>query len=103
MTTRAAVAIGVDRTGGLQPLQAAARGAEDVADWLRREGYDVTCLTDLRGDPVRLSDVAAAVTTYVELGTVEKLVVYFAGHGYLNVSSEVWLLSGAPENANEAI
>jgi len=30
-------------------------------------------------------------------------VIYFAGHGLRNGGSEIWLLSGAPNNASEAI
>lgn len=103
MITRAAVAIGVDQTGGLQPLNAAAQGAIDVSNWLTSEGYDVTCLTDQGGKAVTLADASAAVEKYVNLNTVEKLVIYFAGHGYLNGLAEIWLLSGAPANSNEAI
>ena len=105
----AAVVIGVDRTGGLTPLTAAASGAEDIATWLREEGYEVLCLTD-RPDPasgeprpVRRQAILDAVTAFVDRGTIEKLVVYFAGHGYLNDTSEIWLLSGAPVDPTEAI
>ena len=59
-------------------------------------------MTD-RKDAVTLDQVAKTVRAYVAMDTVEKLVVYFSGHGYLNGNSEIWLLSGAPENANEAI
>lgn len=102
MTSRAAVVIGVNKTGGLQSLNAAVSGACKVADWLRGEGFDVTCLVD-DPSPVVAADVRAAVDRYVELGTVEQLVIYFAGHGYLNGFSEVWLLSGAPRDPDAAI
>ena len=39
----------------------------------------------------------------VNRGTLDQLVVYFAGHGFLMNYSEHWLLSKAPGNPNEAI
>jgi Caspase domain len=100
--SRAAVLIGVDRTGGLEPLLAAASGATDMSGWLEAEGFACTLLADQRG-PVKLSAVKDAVRLLVERGTLEQIVVYFAGHGYLNGTAETWLLSGAPIDPDEAI
>lgn len=100
---RAAVVIGVDRAGDLRPLRAAAGGARKVAAWLRREGFDpVVELVDDPG-PVTAAQVFAAVRTLVDRGTVKQLVIYFAGHGFINGYSEHWMLSAAPENPNEAV
>ncbi|MGN7161936.1 caspase family protein [Sphingomonas sp. SAFR-052] len=101
---RAAVVIGVDAVGGGLPrLQAAASGAEEVADWLRRSDYRVSLFTD-REAPVERSQVFRAVADLVDAGTVERLVVYFAGHGFLKGPvEEFWLLSGAPADAAEAV
>lgn len=103
----AAVVIGVDRTGGLTPLDAAARGAEEVAGWLRQDGYEVALITDRpeagEARPVTRKAILEAVASIVDRGTFEKLVIYFAGHGYLNSTSELWLLSGAPDDPGEAV
>lgn len=100
---RAAVVIGVDRAGDLRPLRAAAGGARKVAAWLRREGFDpVVELVDDPG-PVTVAQVFAAVGPLVDRGTVKQLVIYFAGHGFINGYSEHWMLSGAPDNPNEAV
>lgn len=101
---RAAVVIGVDAVGGGLPrLQAAASGAEEVAEWLKRSDYRVTLFTD-REEPVERSQVFRAVADLVDMGTVERLVVYFAGHGFLKGPvEEFWLLSGAPSDASEAV
>lgn len=100
----AAVVIGVDAVGGGLPrLQAAASGAEEVAEWLRRSHYQVKLFTD-REAPVERSQVFRAVADLVDGGTVERLVVYFAGHGFLKGPvEEFWLLSGAPSDASEAV
>ncbi len=100
---RAAVVIGVDKTGDLPVLNDAAAGAVRVAAWLTAEGYDVTALTDTDKTPVLVSGVFSAIETIVSKGVYEQLVIYFSGHGYLNDGSEHWLLSNAPANPNEAI
>lgn len=102
MVSRAAVVLGVNKTGGLTPLRAAVSGARQVEAWLAGEGFDVTCLVD-EPEPLKIEHVKAAVRDYVNRGTLEQLVIYFAGHGYLNGTSETWLLSHSPDDPNEAI
>ncbi len=101
--TRAAIVIGVDRTGQLQPLAAAAKGAQEMADWFGAEDYHVTSITDANGGKVRIADIFEAVTDALASNSLTTLVIYFAGHGYYSVGSEIWLLSGAPDNPGEAI
>jgi hypothetical protein len=103
VVTRGAVVIGVDRAGNLTPLKAARSGADAVAAWLRAEGFDVKLFTD-RDAAVTTSSLFNAVNAYVEAGTLDQLVIYFAGHGFISGSlSEFWMLSGAPQNPNEAV
>ncbi|WP_106975804.1 caspase family protein [Streptomyces flavochromogenes] len=103
---RAVVLIGVARSGGLPALQAVARGLDAMRKWagdqhIPPERCEV--LTDEHGSPVHESDVFDAVKRFVELHTVEQLVIYFSGHGVNNNGSEYWLLSEAPDNPNEAV
>lgn len=100
--TRAAVIIGVDQPRGLPKLHAAASGAKMVANWLTDEQFKVQLLTDQTG-PVRAADIFKAISDFVELGTVEELVIYFAGHGSVVGYGEFWMLSEAPHNPNEAV
>src|SRR5438046_3122848 len=100
---RAAVVIGVDKVGGFQPLRAASSGAKSVADWLKLEGFDVKLIVDDTG-PVRAADLKAAIKTLIDRGTLDQLVIYFAGHGVVNAfNTEFWLLSGAPDDLDEAV
>ena len=99
---RAAVVVGVNTTGELTPLKSAAAGADDVAAWLKAEGFDIVKITDAT-KPVTASAVRKAVTKFVTAGTYEQLVLYFSGHGYWKNTAELWLLSGAPGNADEAV
>lgn len=100
--TRAAVVIGVNKSGGLPVLNAAVSGAEAVATWLGKEKFNVSLLTD-EINPVRAHHIFDAVNSFVQLNTLEQLIIYFSGHGYLNGFNELWLLSGAPGNPNEAV
>ncbi len=103
MADKAAVIIGVDKTGGLPKLNSAAAGASAVADWLQSEGYEVKCLTDKSG-PVHARDIEDAVAELVTVPPRYRLlVVYFSGHGYWHARADLWLLSGAPTKASDAI
>lgn len=103
VVTRGAVVIGVDKAGNLTPLRAAKSGAKSVARWLKTEGFDVKLLVD-EGAPVTVHAVLAAISEYIQARTLEQLVVYFAGHGFISgMMSEFWMLSGAPQDANEAV
>jgi hypothetical protein len=99
---RALVAIGVDKAGDLPKLKAAATGASSIAQWLVHEGFETKLLTD-KSNPVRAGEVFDTVAALVNRGTLEQLVIYFAGHGFAEHYAEYWLLSGAPANPNEAI
>lgn len=99
---RGAVIVGVNKAGHLPPLSAAASGAAQVAKWLTDEDVDVKLLTD-EVKPVRFSDIYDAIDEFVKRANLDQLIVYFSGHGFLNRYAECWLLSGAPENSNEAV
>ena len=104
MRKAAAVIIGVDKTGGFDPLKSAARGAREVAAWLTSESFEVECLTDGPGTPVTASAVSTAITKFAtKPATYDLLVVYFSGHGQWHTRADHWLLSGAPQNTAEAI
>lgn len=102
---RAAVLIGVAQAGILDTLQAVHDGVRAMEKWALDQGIDrdlVKVLTD-ESSPVEVRHVKKAVKQLVDLSTVEQLIVYFAGHG-VNISrGEYWLLSGAPEDSNEAV
>jgi hypothetical protein len=101
-STRAAVVIGVNKTGNLPILRAAVSGATSVTEWLHAEGFEVNLIVDDRG-PVTADAVKRVITELVNRGTLQQLIVYFSGHGMAFGNSEFWLLTGAPDDVNEAI
>jgi hypothetical protein len=99
---RAAVLIGVDKTGALPRLRDAAKGARRMEKWAKGQGMNpVTVLTDEQG-PVDVSAVKRAIRDIVDAGA-DQLVVYFAGHGVNIRYGEYWLLSDAPEDTQAAV
>lgn len=63
---------------------------------------NVRLLTDADGETVTVAQITRAIREIIDAG-VDQLIVYFAGHGVMTGMDEVWLLSEAPENGNEAI
>jgi Caspase domain len=101
-STRAAVVIGVNKTGNLPILRAAVSGAKSVAEWLDAEGVEVTLIVDDNA-PVTADAIKRAVTALVNRGTLQQLIVYFSGHGMAFANSEFWLLTDAPDDLNAAV
>src|SRR5207244_3622809 len=79
-SARAAVVVGVNKSGNLPVLQAAVSGAKSVADWLCSEGFEVKLIVDDQ-EPVTADAIKRAVTALVDRGTLTQLVIYFSGHG----------------------
>jgi hypothetical protein len=64
----------------------------------------VTLLVDDNQQEVYSVQIFKAIQAVVEAGTYEQLLIYFSGHGILLApGTEYWLLSGAPQNPNEAV
>lgn len=99
---RSAIVIGVDKPGSLPALSAAASGAQQIKDWLAAQGFEVRLFID-KQKPVEARDIKNATIDFVNRGNLDQLVVYFSGHGFLNNFTEYWLLSGAPNDPNEAV
>jgi hypothetical protein len=99
---RAAVIIGVDQTGDFPKLYDAARGARLAEKWARQQAMETVVLTDER-TPVEARTIKDAVKRLVDAGNLDQLVIYFAGHGVNRQRQEYWLLSGAPDDTQEAV
>ena len=103
---RAAILIGVEKTGGLPRLQAVQQGVDAMRHWALSQpgmGDRVVVLTDTAGGHVTAADIRKKIREFVDLGTIEQLFVYFAGHGVNVRYDEFWLLSDAPDDPHEAV
>lgn len=102
---RALVLIGVHNTGGLERLPAVRAALSAMRSWADQQGFPpeaVRELSDLEGKPVRAADVYQAVEELSADVNLRQLVIYFCGHGMVT-EGELWLLSDAPGNPNEAV
>ena len=104
---RAAILIGVKRTGGGLPvLQDAAKSARRMECWARGQAFkddDIVVITDEDGESVTVGRISDAIRRFNEAGTIEQLIVFFAGHGINLSRSERWLLTDAPGDSNAAV
>ena len=98
---KAAIAIGINRVGNL-PTLAARSSANQFAAWAKTQGFKSKALTDEKG-PVTLKKIKNAIKSAVDNGC-QQLIVYFSGHGiFCGPNYELWLLSGAPDDPDEAV
>jgi len=102
---RGAIFIGVDKTGNAPVLQDAAKGARRMAElWAEGQKFEyLKLLTDEGRKRVTAKMIMDAALEAIDGKGVEQLIVYFAGHGINRNRGEYWLLSGAPDNPNEAV
>jgi hypothetical protein len=96
MTRSLAVAIGVSRVKGLPELTGVRSGVDQFETWAKTQGFDVERFDDLQAKPVELAPITAWVRDAIDAADVERLFVYFAGHGVIRGrGEEFWLLSVA--------
>ena len=104
---RAGIFIGVNRTGQLQTLQDAAKGARRMRDWAVSQGMtpdaQARLITDDDGESVGRDQIYRAVKQILDGPGVDQLILYFAGHGVNRSRNEYWLLSDAPEDTSAAV
>jgi hypothetical protein len=101
---RAAVLVGVKKTGNLPELQAVSSSVNAMALWAKAQGLDEKLIRVVSDDegPVTARQLKDEIEHLVDRGTVDQLILYFTGHGF-NIDSEYWLLSGAPRDTEEAV
>ncbi len=103
MTRQVAIAIGVSRSVAGAPLPGALNGVKRFAKWAKNSGFSVIRFTDAK-HPVDATKIKATIKSAVETGDVSRLFIFFAGHGVsLGAGNDVWLLSGADDDAEAAI
>lgn len=103
MARHVAIAVGVSSVEGLSLLTGVPDGVEQFADWAAAQGFEVIRHQDTV-EPVAADEVYAAVHAAVEAGDVERLFVFFSGHGLApGVGDDLWLLSDAAEDPSAAV
>ena len=81
----------------------AADGAERFEQWAGSQQFEAFCFTD-RAGPLGVSVIKQQIRAITSSGSYSQMVVYFAGHGILKSwDTEIWLLSDAATDPNEAV
>jgi hypothetical protein len=94
--------IGVGKAGSLPELPGARNGAKEFAAWASKQGYTTTLIDDSNG-AIDMATVRGAVTKLLEPG-IDRLLIYFAGHGAQPTADTPYLLlSNWEQDETEAI
>jgi hypothetical protein len=94
MAREVAIGIGVSRVDRLQVLRGVESGLGEFFRWARGQGIEVRCFTDSGGRSVTTAELKRCVQELVLARDVQRLFVFFAGHGVsTDVVEDVWLLS----------
>jgi Caspase domain len=103
MGRQLALSIGIGSADGFRPLPGAVAGAAEFKVWAEAQGFEVLLFDDTEG-PVVADSPKTAIADAVEAGDVERLFIFFAGHGIGKGQWEdCWLLSHAMSNSDAAI
>ncbi|WP_338878956.1 hypothetical protein WHX56_21685 [Achromobacter veterisilvae] len=104
---RAIVLIGVSRTqGNPGRLEAVESAVDRMEQWAREQGIPedrIARITDGEDDPVSVDQIYRSIQRFIDLDSLEQLIVYFSGHGSAQGLYEFWHLSDAPGNPNAAV
>lgn len=96
MAKYACMAIGIARAEKPTAyLPGAINGAREFAKWARASGYDTELLDDGDEEAITVEMVSETLTGLIARNSpVERLILYFAGHGIASgVGKELWLTS----------
>ena len=104
MARKVALAIGVSQSGNLKFLPAARTGAEEFAKWAELQGFEVIRLIDDNNEEITAEKIYDALDDILKARDVERLFVFFAGHGISKgLDVDYWLLSPGARNPNEHV
>ncbi|MFE2124544.1 hypothetical protein ACFW9U_28330 [Rhodococcus aetherivorans] len=106
MPRQLAIAIGVamvEGAGRLPYLAGVSDGVDNFTRWAVRQGFEVVRHDD-HSTPVTAADVYMTITDAVTRGDVERLFIFFSGHGLApGVGDDLWLLSDAAHDPSAAV
>ncbi|HEX8625901.1 MAG TPA: caspase family protein [Allosphingosinicella sp.] len=86
-----AVSIGIGKVGTMPLLPGARLDAKRFAEWAGRNGYATRLVTDDTG-PVKVEQLESCVEEILA-NYVERLVIFFSGHGTTLPEGDYWLVS----------
>jgi len=100
VTDRLFIGIGVSKAHRKKPLPGVWKGIHDLAKWAQPE-YQVVVVTDENG-VVDIERLRLELMPNLRTG-LDRIIVYFCGHGYGVDPDQYWLLSGSQANPSNRI
>lgn len=106
---KAMIVIAVSKyAGAYNDLPGTLTSAKRIADWARQPGpgreYNVLEITDALDKPVTVQRLREEIEPFLESQIIDRLVVYFAGHGIVRgVAEQFWLLTNAADDGREGV
>ena len=100
-----AIAIGVRKSGQLPALDGAIADAHAFAEWAntRKEPYLTSIITDEEAaDPVTVDRLKAEINSILE-DDIDRLLIFYSGHGISAQAGDYWLLSNYSRDGDEAV
>lgn len=93
---RVFVGIGVARPKGMVPLPGVYNSIRKMAKWADREHYSIVETITDEVDAVTASRIAEKFQPILN-EPVDRIIIYFVGHGFLNSPDQIWVLSEGPD------
>jgi hypothetical protein len=103
MSDKFALVIGVAQSGQLPRLDGALADSRAFAKWAEAPGrdYRTTLITD-EHEPVTIDRIKRAIDAILK-ENVDRLLLFFSGHGLCNQVGDYWLLSDFERDGDEAV
>ena len=99
---RYAIGIGVGKVGELPTLHGARADAGKFCLWAATHGYKTTPIIDDDKTKVSFAEIRKALSDILE-NDIDRLLIYFSGHGVGLAQGDYWLLSDCKADGNECI
>nr|WP_294523635.1 caspase family protein [uncultured Rhodopila sp.] len=103
MGKRYALAIGIRKSGQLPKLDGAVNDAHAFADWASAPGQDYTVrlVTD-EDEAVTIDRLKSEIKPILD-DDVDRLLIFYSGHGICAQTGDYWLLSNYDSDSDEAV
>jgi len=92
MGKRVFFGIGVAQPQGMVALPGAKTSIDQMASWADRQGYSVIRAITDETAAVTASGIAEELRPLLD-ERIDRIVIYFVGHGFLNSPDQIWILS----------
>lgn len=102
MASRFAIAIGIKKSGKLTPLLGAPNDARRFAKWAKKNKYETHIVTDEK-KPVTIGRLKTLIERILKDNQVERLLLFYTGHGISSINGDFWLLSGFADDGDEVV